>query len=532
MRLSQTIILLALGFVPLSIVHGETPIQDVVDSLLDAKMQQVNITAAPLADDYNILRRTTLDLIGRTPTSAEVDRYVASEDSDKREQMVDRLLQSPAYQKHLAYDLNLLLSPVGNNELQNYLEQAITQRRGWDQMFRAMLLGDYEDELERQAMKFVKLRVKDLDNLTNATSSLFFGVNISCAKCHDHPVVIEWTQAHFYGMKSFFTRSFENGDFVGERDYGSLKYQTTDGEQLDAQMMFLSGKVIEEPQWTSPDAEKQKAEKKQLEQLVKDKKPVPVPQYSRRAQLLDIALSGDDRSYFSKSIVNRIWYRTFGYGLVMPLDQMHPSNPASHPKLLDFLAQDMSDNGYDLNRLIRALVLTQAYARVSRYDGENRPPQMWFAVANVKPLTPQQYAAALLFGTRNPSQFASEDVVKNQTEIDSVHAQARTLAAKFDVPSDGFQVSVDEALLFSNDAALEKDLLANRADRLIGELMILSTDTEVVATASKSIMNRPVTTQEQRAMMKYLKQRKDRREAAVIQLVWALLTSSEVRFNY
>ena len=55
---------------------------------------------------------------------------------------------------------------------------------------------------------------------------------------------------------------------------------------------------------------------------------------------------------------------------------------------------------------------------------------------------------------------------------------------------------------------------------------------EVVATASKSIMNRPVTKQEQRVMMKYLKQRKDRREAAIIQVVWALLTSSEVRFNY
>ena len=211
---------------------------------------------------------------------------------------------------------------------------------------------------------------------------------------------------------------------------------------------------------------------------------------------------------------------------------MHPSNPVSHPKFLDFLAQDLSDHGYDLTRLIRGLVLTKAYARSSRFDGENRPPQMWFAVANVKPLTPQQYAAALLFGARNPSQFVSEDLVKTQTEIDLVHAQARSLAAKFDVPNNEFQVSVDEALLFSNDAALEKDLLANRADRLIGELMILTTDEEVVATASKSIMNRPVTKQEQRAMMKYLKQRKDRREAAIIQVVWALLTSSEVRFNY
>jgi hypothetical protein len=532
MRLPQSFILLALGFLPISMAHGETSIQDVVDALLDAKMQQVNITAAPLADDYNILRRTTLDLIGRIPTSAEVDRYVTSEDSDKREQMVARLLQSPAYQKHLAYDLNLLLSPAGNNELQGYLEQAVTQRRGWDQMFRAMLLGNYEDELERQAMKFVKLRLKDLDNLTNATSSLFFGVNISCAKCHDHPLVLEWTQAHFYGMKSFFNRSFENGGFVGERDYGALKYQTTDGEQLEAHMMFLSGTVIEEPEWTSPDAEQQKAEKKQLAQLAKDKKPVPVPQYSRRAQLLDIALSGDDHSYFSKSIVNRIWYRTFGYGLVMPLDQMHPSNPASHPQLLEFLAQDMSDHGYDLTRLIRGLVLTQAYARSSRYAGETRPPQLWFAVANVKPLTPQQYAAALLFGARNPSHFVNDDAAKTQAEIDSVHAQSRTFAAKFDVPGDEFQVSVDEALLFSNDAALEEDLLANRADRLIGELMTLSTDMAVVATASKSIMNRPATKQEQRVMMKYLKHRQDRREAAVVQLVWAMLTSSEVRFNY
>ena len=510
----------------------DTPVSTAVDYYLDLQMQKGNIRPAVAVDDSILIRRTMLDLVGRIPTSVELDEYVQSNDPDKRRKLVDHLLQTDAYRKHLAYDLNLLLAPVGNSDLREYLEIALTERRGWDQMFTDMLGGEYKDSTQRLAMNFVKLRVKDLDNLTNATSSLFFGVNISCAKCHDHPLVTEWTQAHFYGMKSFFNRSFENGDFVGERSYGGLTYQNTSGEQLNAKLMFLTGDEIAEPDGDIPNDEQKKAENKLFEQLKKDKKPVPVPEYSRRTQLLNAALREDERSYFSRSIVNRLWYRTFGFGLVMPLDQMHPDNPASHPELLQWLARDMKEHHYDLNRLIRGFVLTKAYARSSQYTGEKRPGQMWFAVANVKPLSPEQYASALLFATRNPGQFVTEDLDEREKQIAAVQQMARGFASRFDVPGSEFQVSVDEALLFSNDTVVQDDLVAIREDRLTGELVKMESNTEIVMLAVKTIFNRAPTGDEKRNMLKYLKQRKDRKEAAISQLVWALLTSSEVRFNY
>ncbi len=212
----------------------ETTIQEAVDHYIQAEQATGKIVPAAQVDDYILLRRTMLDLVGRIPTVAEVESYVADEDPEKRVKLVDRLMQQPEFVAQLAYDLNNILAPAGKNDLELYLVDALEGNKGWDTIFTDMIYGNYQEEMAKQAMQFVNLRINDLDNLTNATSALFFGVNISCAKCHDHPLVSEWTQAHFYGMKSFFNRSFSNGDFVAERAYGEIKYATTSGEQLDA----------------------------------------------------------------------------------------------------------------------------------------------------------------------------------------------------------------------------------------------------------------------------------------------------------
>ena len=190
----------------------ETTIEQAVDHYIQAEQATGNITPAPQADDYILLRRTMLDLIGRIPTVAEVEAYVADEDPEKRVKLVDRLMQQPEFVEQLAYDLNNVLAPAGKTDLELYLADALNNSKGWGNIFADMIYGNYEEEMPKQAMQFVNLRINDIDNLTIATSALFFGVNISCAKCHDHPLVSEWTQAHFYGMKSFFNRSFSNGD--------------------------------------------------------------------------------------------------------------------------------------------------------------------------------------------------------------------------------------------------------------------------------------------------------------------------------
>ena len=507
----------------------ETTIEQAVDHYIQAEQATGNITPAPQADDYILLRRTMLDLIGRIPTVAEVEAYVADEDPEKRVKLVDRLMQQPEFVEQLAYDLNNILAPAGKTDLELYLADALNNSKGWGNIFADMIYGNYEEEMPKQAMQFVNLRINDIDNLTNATSALFFGVNISCAKCHDHPLVSEWTQAHFYGMKSFFNRSFSNGDFVAERAYGEIKYANTNGEQLDAKLMFLTGSVIEEPEPLLLDDEAKKKEKAELEKLKKDKKPAPAPEFSRRAQLIEIALRENDRDYFSKNLVNRMWNRIYGHGLVMPLDQMHPENPPSHPDLLDWLARDTYTNDYNLQRLVRGLILSKTYSQHSVYGGEKRPAKFWFATANVKPMSPRQYAAALALASRNPAHFddPNEAVSRIQNEVKAHRGWER----KFVVPGEKFQVSVDEALLFSNaDEFKDKTKVAN--DRLGGELAAIESNEALVQRAIKTVYSRPATAEELEAISAYIAARSDRREEAISQIVWALLTSSELRFNH
>ncbi len=507
----------------------ETTIEQAVDHYIQAEQATGNIAPAPQVDDYILLRRTMLDLIGRIPTVAEVEAYVADEDPEKRVKLVDHLMQQPEFIEQLAYDLNNILAPAGKTDLELYLADALNNRKGWDNIFADMIYGNYEEEMPKQAMQFVNLRINDIDNLTNATSALFFGVNISCAKCHDHPLVSEWTQAHFYGMKSFFNRSFSNGDFVAERAYGAIKYANTKGEQLDAKLMFLTGSVIEEPEPVVLDDEAKKKEKAVLEQLKKDKKPAPAPEFSRRAQLIEIALRENDRDYFSKNLVNRMWNRIYGHGLVMPLDQMHPENPPSHPDLLDWLARDTYINDYNIQRLVRGLILSKTYSQHSVYDGEKRPAKFWFATANVKPMSPRQYAAALALASRNPAHFddPNEAVSRIQNEVKAHRGWER----KFVVPGEKFQVSVDEALLFSN-ADEFKDKTKVAKDRLGGELAAIESNEALVQRAIKTVYSRPATAEELEAISAYIAARSDRREEAISQIVWALLTSSELRFNH
>src|SRR6185437_3014953 len=131
--------------------------------------------------------------------------------------------------------------------LREYLSVAIRENRGWDQIFRDLMLAREDAGGARGSDQFLKARAKDTDRLTNDVSMLFFGVNISCTQCHDHPLVDEWKQDHFYGLKSFFNRTFLNGTFLAERDYGLVTYKTPEGEDRNAPLMFLTGARPQEP---------------------------------------------------------------------------------------------------------------------------------------------------------------------------------------------------------------------------------------------------------------------------------------------
>jgi hypothetical protein len=345
--------------------------------------------------------------------------------------------------------------------------------------------------------------------------------------------VDDWKQDHFYGMKSFFSRMYENGGFVGERDYGLVKFRTTANEDKTARLMFLSGAVVEEPEVPEPSDEEKKKEKQRLEELKKNKQAPPPPAFSRRAQLVKVALQPGEDRFLARSIVNRVWQRLFGHGLVMPLDQMHSENPPSHPELLDWLARDLAANSYDLRRLVRGLVLSQAYSRSSYWEGNERPRADLIAVASLRPLTPQQYAASLKVASADhdsfPADMKPEEFEKQMEAIDN---SARAFAGEIEMPGDDFQIGVNEALLFSNGERVVKEFLSEGKGRLVTRLAEIVEVDELVDSAVWSVLGRPADSEELQILGQYVSARQDRRVQACQQIVWALVTGAEFRFNY
>jgi len=516
------------------LLPADTAIEAAIDHYITARQKSLGVEPAPLADDANLLRRTLLDLHGRPPTAAEVKAYQQNENTAKRRELVERLMAAPAFAREQAAAFNALLMNGTNSSLRSYLTEAFKENRSWDRIVRELLVGQENDAEQKGAITFVKARLKDHDKLTAEASSLLFGVNVSCAQCHDHPLVTDWKQDHYFGMKSFFSRSFENGDFIGEKAYGLVEFKTTAGESRKAKLMFLTGQVYDEPEIKDPDDKAKKEEKELLEKLKKDKQPPPAPEYSRRAKLVEIALSAEGNSFLSRAIVNHVWNRLLGRGLVMPVDQLHSENPASHPDLLAWLARDLQTHNYDLARLIRGIVLSDAYARSSRWESSTkRPADDLFAVGMVRPLTPWQYGTALKVAISNPDQFPADlagDAL--DAKMQGLEGAGRSITEKLENPGPDFQVSIDEALSFSNADRISKDLLRIEGNTLLGKLKTIADDKEAATTAIWNVFGRAPAEEELQALEQYLKTRADRREPALQQVVWALLTSSECRFNY
>ena len=513
-------------------------IEQAIDQYIQARLSEQQVTPAPIADDCTLVRRTTLDLQGRIPTVAEARKFVDSTEADKRLKLVDSLLASPdfAYQFRNQLDNLLMGGQKGNhNEFREYLLKAVRQNRHWDQMFRDMLIGSEDDPEVKGATSFVRVRARELDELTNETSTVFFGVNVSCAKCHDHPLVEDWKQDHYFGLASFFQRTYvtkKNG--LAEKFSGEVKFKTTKGVDKVAKMMFLTGTTIDEPV-VEVSAEERKKQDEEVKKQTQDDKagPAPIPPFSPREKLVEVALQTGNDQFFARAIVNRVWAMYLGRGLVHPLDQLHSGNPASHPELLDWLSRDLITHQFDLRRLVRGIVLSQAYARSSEWSGSTEPPAAdLFAVALVRPLSPRQYSMSLRLASSNPDSYKPEVGGDEwQKRRDELERNAEGFANQFEWPGEYFQVGVDEALLFSNSPQFFDDYVRDSQDRLVGAIRQQPDKTAQITTAYWAALTRAPSAEEIAACNQYLEKRTEP-VAGLRQMVWALLTSPELRFNH
>ncbi len=536
----RTAPLLAVDLMPPSKDAFGDDIATTIDHYIDQRLETLGVAAADLVAPEEFLRRAALDLAGRIPTPAEYRWIQKLPAASRSAAIVDHLMSLPDFEYHLRNSLDemLLSNRPFNRDFRDYLLWAVKTRRGWDEIFRDLILAPPVDGTQKGAEQFLQSRVRDLDTLTNDTATLFFGVNIACAKCHDHPLVSQWEQGHYFGMQSFFARTFTTRkNQLSERPFGEVKFTTTRGEEKVAALTFLTGTTVEDP--TPPfDDQQRKQLEEQLRRLEREDNVgfMIYPSFSPRRALVEVALQDDEDRFFAKNMVNRTWARLLGVGLVDPLDQMHDGNEASHPPLLAWLANDFAQYEYDLRRLIRGIVLSKTYARSSRWDSSDTPPNpQTFARGAVRPLTPSQLAASLLVATKPAAQFPTPERTRDsrwdrlRQEIEN---QAGGWAREFELPGDNFQIAVDEALFFSNNPRVDNDLLRDSAAHLVGQLKAIDDETDLIQQLWIHVLARTPTDTERQLAGDWLANLAADRDQAIGGLVWAVLTGAEARFNH
>jgi hypothetical protein len=469
-----------------------------IDSALAAHWQAEQVTPAELCDDAAFLRRVTLDLAGRIPTVVEAQKFAGEPSAGKRLRAIRRLMTSPDFALHLGRVLDEVIQDkrAGDRDFLEYLRESVAQHKPWDRVFREVMVGPWDTKERKRADRFLTRRLQSLDDLTNDSARAFFGVNVSCAKCHDHPLVSDWKQDHYYGMASFFNRTQgQRGGEVKEKADGDVQFVTTKGERKTAKVMFLSGRVADAN--TKP---------------------------SRREQLVQISL--EEKHFFSRAIVNRLWAYLMGRGLVQPVDQMHSANPPAVAGVLDWLADDLADHGYDLDRTIAGIVSSRGY-QLSSIPRSDDAAGTHFAAAHLKPLSPQQYALSIMLATGDGNYDSS---AKRCRELED-RAGVLTRLDLFDPRSDRFQSSATEALFLSNNPEVQK-LLAKNGNNLTARLTALKDVGQIVDTAVWTVLSRHADAEERTQLTRWLEEHGPDRGKACGELVWALLTSAEFRFNH
>jgi Protein of unknown function (DUF1549)/Protein of unknown function (DUF1553) len=516
------------------------PLHPRIDALIVAGHPDYAKQAAPLADDAEFVRRIYLDLIGTIPTAAETRAFLDDRTPDKRAKLIDKLLDSPGYTRRMVWFWDVTLmerradAKVPRAAWEEFLRNAVSENRPYDAFVRDMLSSDGSDPKTRAAAKFLLDRDLEPNLVTRDLARVFLGRNVQCAQCHDHPLIDDYKQEHYYGIQAYLNRSYlfpnpqvptatiaekAEGDVTFTSVFDKAKKQNTTAPKMPG------GKPVEEL----------KPEKGKEYKVAPAANVRPVPAYSRR-ELLAAAVTSPDNHAFARNAVNRIWAMMMGRGIVNPVDMDHGGNPPSHPGLLDLLAAEFVAHKYDVKWFVRQIALSDTYQRSSEVPAALADvPADRYLVATLKPLTPEQLAYALMqaTGQTNTERAALAKLGPKATEeqldarlMPRVPPFRNMFAARAGEPQDGFTATLDQTLFLKYGPTV-RGMISPR----VQSLAKLADADAIADELFVSVLSRRPTAEEKKDVADALKGAKDG-NAALAELVWALVASAEFRFNH
>ncbi|MFY8202131.1 MAG: DUF1549 domain-containing protein [Pirellula staleyi] len=487
-----------------------------IDAAVIAQLKSLNIPISNVCDDNTFLRRVTLDLTGQLPTLAEIKQFGSNPSAGKRGEWIEYLLSSENYAEHFANKWMLILrnrrdnpgQKAGSFAFHRWIREQIANNRPFDEFVRDIVAASGAMDVHPPVVWY--RQVADTFSRLEDTSQLFLGQRIQCARCHHHPFE-KWAQKDYFQMASFFSQ-----------------VKTKAGQSPDETVVFTS---MGAPRASHPKTGESLKPAGLDGPVIEDS-----DQRDPREALVDWMVDKQNR-FFAKSIANRYWKHFMGRGLVEPEDDMCVTNPPSNPELLDALADQLTQSSYDLKALIRSICNSRVYQLDTEPNGENLRDRKCNSRHYPKRLGAEEILDSV-------DQFTG-----TSTAFDSMPENTRAAA----LPDSSFRsyfltvFGRPEATTAcecerSNESTLAQSLHFANSKELIAKLgeanalpQVLSKGTsshdENIGEVYLRAFSRLPTEKELQAALAYL-DKKENKQEAYQDLVWAILNCKEFLFNH
>ena len=362
--------------IPLGAALAELPKpKNFVDELVFKKLKTLGLPPSPLADDGTFLRRVTVDIAGRLPTLVETKSFLADASPDKRNKVIDRLLDSDDYAEFFANKWSALLRNKRNESsyargtytFWGWVRDSLAENKPFDQFAREVLTAS-GDVTHTPAVAWYR-QFKDANLQMEDVAQLFLGTRLQCAQCHHHPYE-KWSQRDYYALTAFFSN-------VEHKPSGLPGEEVIVSKRADAFTLHKKTKEQVKPA------------------ALGSKEPSLTPDDDPRQALADWMMS-EKNPFFAKTLVNRYWKHFFSRGLVEPEDDIRDTNPPSNPELFEALANDFVKHHFDLKHLIRSITQSWAYQLSAQPNSENNTDRQ-----NFSRFYPRRLMAEVLFDAVN-----------------------------------------------------------------------------------------------------------------------------------
>jgi hypothetical protein len=485
-----------------------------IDQAIDKRLAAEKVSASPRADDAEFLRRAALDITGVIPSTERVTAFLDSKDAAKREKLIDELLASPQYGRHMADVWQHLMLPrdSDNRRLQPapfvaWLDESFNADKPWDKIVRDILTATGTQD-ESPAVTYF-LANPTVDKMTDSSARLFLGVQLQCAQCHNHPFT-KWKQDEYWGMAAFFmkvrpdrvNKAAKNGDSPGITEVSN---QGGKPPRLPESARTVPAKFFQGEQ----------------------------PKLARNAPyrpvLADWVVSPKNK-FFARAMVNRTWGQLFGRGFVNPVDDLRDDNVPSHTELLQELADAFAASGFDLKFLVKSICLSETYNRTSRPAAGNEKDETLFSHVAVKPLTPEQLYDSLevVLGS---ARGGREKGGKPQGGKPRLGGGPREqfiafFAADESAPATEYTAGIPQALRLMNAPQM------NNAAAVAAAHARGATSAEAIGHLYVATLSRRPTAAEAERLTAYVEKHKGDVRQAYGDILWAVLNSSEFALNH